>query len=175
MGALRRWSPGSLFREHEATPERVSFRYPSRLEAGFHLLIMTVGLAAAIFWAWLGEWLGAIMAGFLALSTGTIAFLRIWDQRALIVDRSTGEVLFLRRTPFGTRREAVPGSRLLEIRISDKGDPAIQDPEREYRLYIVMQDETRIFLGKGMIEECLNLGGRLARLLGIPLERPSLA
>jgi hypothetical protein len=173
MGEILNWSAGSLFREHEATPQKVSFRYPSRLESGYHLLIMTVSLAGAAFWAWLGEWFTVTIAGCLALSTGTIAFLRIWEQRVFIFDQSTGEVVFLKRTPFGTRREAVPAARLLEVRISDEG-PSRRDPERAFRLYFVMQGEARIFLGQGSIEETLNVGGRLSRLLGIPLERPTL-
>ena len=180
MAEIRKWSAGILYREQKDTPQEVFFRYPSRREAGFHLLLMTVGIVGALVWAHFalkgsGDWIGVLIAGSLAVSTGTVAFQRIWEQRIFCINRSTGEIVYLRRTPFGTRRETVPAKRLLEVRITDEGDPAPHGPERAFRLYFVMDDQTRIFLGKGLIEESLNVGGRLSRLLGIPLERPPLA
>jgi len=168
---MRKWSPGTLYREAGSSPTEILYEYPSRLEATILMLIILVELGVtALFCTTTGEAFPTAVGGLFAGCLALLVIPRIWDQRVLRIRLVDRELQYLRRTPFRDLQETIPFSELQAVLV-EVTNPRESETEQNFDLALLTVSGQRIHLGNHTRYGTIDLGRRLARQLRIPLRR----
>jgi hypothetical protein len=166
---MRKWSPGTLYREACSSPTEILYEYPSRLEATLLMLIIMVELGVtALFCTMAGDPFPTMVGGLFAGGLALLVLPRIWDQRVLRIRLVDRELQYLRRTPFQETQETVPFSELKAVLV-EVTNPRACETDQDFDLALLTGSGHRIHLGNHTRHGTAALGRRLSRYLRIPL------
>jgi hypothetical protein len=166
---MKKWSPGTLYREVRTTPTEILYQYPSLLEASFLLGIIAAEVAVtALFSTAVDGEFPKTVAGLFAVCMAVVVIPRIWDQRALRIRLVDQELQYLRRSPFRDTQETVRFSELKAVLV-EVANPRDSESEKEFDIALLTASGSRIHLGRQGRHATTSLGRNLSRHLRIPL------
>jgi len=166
---MRKWSPGTLYREARSSPTEILYEYPSRVEATLLMLIILVELGVtALFSTTTGDGCSTMVSGLFAGCLAALVIPRIWDQRVLRIRLVDRELQYLRRTPLRDTQETIPFSELKAVLV-EVTNPQESETEQAFDLALLTTSGQRIHLGNHTRHGTTELGRRLSRYLRIPL------
>ena len=169
---MKKWSPGTLYREVRRTPTEILYQYPSLLEAGLLMGVITAELAVTALFSTAGDGeCPKTVAGLFAVCMAIVVIPRAWDQRALRIRLVDQELQYLRRSPFRDAQETVRFSDL-EAVLVEVNNPAGSESEQDFNLTLLTTAGDRIHLGRQGRHATTSLGRNLSRYLRIPLRLP---
>ena len=171
MGERERWSPGVLFREVRADPDRILFRYPARTQGLLILLGAAVfGVAAGLIaLPLLGRVAGHFFTAVFWLPFTLVGIHRMWTVRALEIDLVRRELALVRRTPLGRTREAYDFSALEVVSLEERRESAHDPAERDCDVAVQVGRGPILDLGWAPRPRARDFVRRLSDLTGAPL------
>jgi hypothetical protein len=166
---MKKWSPGTLYREVHRSPTEILYEYPSLLEAGLLMGIIAAELAVtALFSTAVDGECPKSVAGLFALCMAVVVIPRAWDQRALRIRLVDQQLQYLRRSPFRDTQETVRFSELKAVLV-EVANPRDSESEKEFDIALLTASGSRIHLGRQGRHATTRLGRALSRVLRIPL------